>query len=174
VILDIFVYLLSVKLLHFFVVRENHATEAQVQRTMINRLFIINWISFFLWFILIAFVIVPFGEEVETWLSEKFNWKKLTVDWRNGRIDMSTALVTPLLITQTLNLLIDTTLPSALRKRRLKASRIARKLRANPAETMLALSEHQISMSMPTTKRYSKRLSSPSINSLNFQTKIEV
>lgn len=144
--LDIFVYLLSVKLIHFFVVRENHATEAHFQRTMINRLFVINWISFFLWFILIAFVIVPFGEEVETWLSENFKYKKLTVDWENGVIDMSTALVTPLLITQALNLLIDTALPHLFRRETLKASKLARKImRANPAETLLALSEYQSS-----------------------------
>uniref|UniRef100_K3WKQ7 Anoctamin transmembrane domain-containing protein n=1 Tax=Globisporangium ultimum (strain ATCC 200006 / CBS 805.95 / DAOM BR144) TaxID=431595 RepID=K3WKQ7_GLOUD len=144
--LDIFVYLLSVKLIHFFVVRENHATEAHFQRTMINRLFVINWISFFLWFILIAFVIVPFGEEVEAWLSENFKYKKLTVDWENGVIDMSTALVTPLLITQALNLLIDTALPYLFRRETLKASKLARKImRANPAETLLALSEYQSS-----------------------------
>lgn len=144
--LDILVYLLSVKLIHFFVSRENHATEAQFQRTMINRLFVINWISFFLWFILIAFVIVPFGEEVETWLSENLKYKKLTVDWENGVIDMSTALVTPLLITQALNLLIDTSLPHAFRRETMRASKLARKImRANPAETLLALSEYQSS-----------------------------
>lgn len=144
--LDVFVYLLSVKLIRFFVVRENHATEAHFQRSMINRLFAINWISFFLWFILIAFVIVPFGEEVETWLAENFKYKKLTVDWENGVIDMSTALVTPLLITQALNLLIDTAVPAAFRREKLKASKLARKImRANPAETLLALSEYQSS-----------------------------
>ncbi|TYZ65049.1 hypothetical protein PybrP1_004501 [[Pythium] brassicae (nom. inval.)] len=144
--LDVFVYLLSVKLIHFFVVRENHATEAHFQRTMINRLFVINWISFFLWFILIAFVIVPFGQEVEAWLADKFKYTKLAVDWENGVIDMSTALVTPLLITQALNLLIDTAVPYLFRRETLKASKLARKImRANPAETLLALSEYQSS-----------------------------
>lgn len=144
--LDVFVYLLSVKLIHFFVVRENHATEAHFQRTMISRLFVINWISFFLWFILIAFVIVPFGKEVEGWLAKNFKYTELTVDWENGVIDMSTALVTPLLITQALNLLIDTAVPHFFRKETLKASKLARKImRANPAETLLALSEYQSS-----------------------------
>lgn len=144
--LDVFVYLLSVKLIWFFVVRENHATEAHFQRTMINRLFVINWISFFLWFILIAFVIVPFGQEVEAWLADKFKYTKLAVDWENGVIDMSTALVTPLLITQALNLLIDTAVPYLFRRETLKASKLARKImRANPAETLLALSEYQSS-----------------------------
>ncbi|OQS00905.1 transmembrane protein [Achlya hypogyna] len=166
--LDIFVYLLSVKLLRFFVVRENHATEAQIDRTMINRLFIINWISFFLWFMLIAFVVVPFGEPVEDWLSSHFHWTRITVSWRDGRIDMSTALVTPLLITQALNLLVDTALPNALRKRRLTAFRMARRLRANPADTMLALSEAQRAAS---GRRSAPPLASPS---LNFQTKIEL
>ncbi|DAZ98888.1 TPA: hypothetical protein N0F65_002613 [Lagenidium giganteum] len=142
--LDVFVYLLSAKLIYFFVVRENHATEAHFHRTMVNRLFVINWISFFLWFILIAFVIVPFGKEVETWLSENFHYKKLTVDWETGVIDMSTALVTPLLITQALNLLIDTAVPYVWRRETLRASkRMVRRMRANPAETLLALSEYQ-------------------------------
>ncbi|OQR96269.1 transmembrane protein [Thraustotheca clavata] len=175
--LDIFVYLLSVKLLRFFVVRENHATEAQIERTMINRLFIINWISFFLWFMLIAFVVVPFGEPVEDWLSSHFRWTRITVRWREGRIDMSTALVTPLLITQALNLLIDTALPNALRKRRLNAFRMARRLRANPADTMLALSEAQRSHTESSRGRDSRRSSTPSTDmsqSINFQTKIEL
>ncbi|TMW63216.1 hypothetical protein Poli38472_002157 [Pythium oligandrum] len=168
--LDIFVYLLSVKLIHFFVVRENHATERQFQRTMINRLFVINWISFFLWFILIAFVIVPFGETVETWLSENFKYKKLTVDWENGVIDMSTALVTPLLITQALNLLIDTAVPYALRKETLRASKMARKImRANPAETLLALSEYQSSFE----NLQQDNAQTPS-TSLGFKAKIEL
>lgn len=167
--LDVFVYLLSVKLIHFFVVRENHATERQFQRTMINRLFTINWISFFLWFILIAFVIVPFGEEVETWLADNLKYKKLTVDWENGVIDMSTALVTPLLITQALNLLIDTALPHALRRETMKASKIARKImRANPAETLLALSEYQSSFeNLPTENVHGQ-------NPIDFKAKIEL
>ncbi|GLD92943.1 hypothetical protein PINS_up001535 [Pythium insidiosum] len=169
--LDIFVYLLSVKLIHFFVVRENHATERQFQRTMINRLFVINWISFFLWFILIAFVIVPFGEDVETWLADKFKYKKLTVDWENGVIDMSTALVTPLLITQALNLLIDTAVPYVLRKETLKASKIAKKImRANPAETLLALSEYQ--SSFETVQTDSTASQTPV--SIGFKAKIEL
>ncbi|KAJ0408520.1 hypothetical protein P43SY_006450 [Pythium insidiosum] len=177
--LDIFVYLLSVKLIHFFVVRENHATERQFQRTMINRLFVINWISFFLWFILIAFVIVPFGEDVETWLADKFKYKKLTVDWENGVIDMSTALVTPLLITQALNLLIDTAalnllidtaVPYMLRKETLKASKIAKKImRANPAETLLALSEYQSSFETVQTDNSA----SQTPVSIGFKAKIE-
>lgn len=170
--LDVFVYLLSVKLIHFFVVRENHATEAHFQRTMINRLFVINWISFFLWFILIAFVIVPFGEEVETWLAENFKYKKLTVDWENGVIDMSTALVTPLLITQALNLLIDTALPYLFRRETLKASKLARKImRANPAETLLALSEYQSSFE---NLQGVAAQSSPAPSSVDFKVKMEV
>lgn len=184
--LDVFVYLLSVKLIHFFVVRENHATEAHFQRTMINRLFVINWISFFLWFILIAFVIVPFGEEVETWLAENFKYKKLTVDWENGVIDMSTALVTPLLITQALNLLIDTALPYLFRRETLKASKLARKImRANPAETLLALSEYQSSFenlaqgdekSAPATQQQQEKAPPPGAkaSTVDFKVKMEV
>lgn len=111
ILLDIFVYLVSAKLLRFFVIRENHRTEAQVECTVVNRLFVINWISFFLWFLLIAFVIIPFGKQVEDWISLNITVNKLTVDWEKGHIDMSTALVTPLLITQGLNLLIDAALP---------------------------------------------------------------
>lgn len=174
--LDVFVYLLSVKLIHFFVVRENHATEAHFQRTMINRLFVINWISFFLWFILIAFVIVPFGEEVETWLAENFKYKKLTVDWENGVIDMSTALVTPLLITQALNLLIDTALPYLFRRETLKASKLARKImRANPAETLLALSEYQSSFENLGSQGNDSAAANPaSASTVDFKVKMEV
>ncbi|ETV87805.1 hypothetical protein H257_01255 [Aphanomyces astaci] len=179
--LDVFVYLLSVKLLRFFVIRENHTTEAQVDRTMINRLFIINWISFFLWFMLIAFVIVPFGKDVEAWMNAQFHWATIyTVNWHSGRIDMSTALVTPLLITQALNLLIDTALPHALRKHRLLGFRTVRKLRAHPAETMLALSEIQSQFQRRTSlpdlafRASSTSATTATTNSLNFQEKIEL
>ncbi|ETW10264.1 hypothetical protein H310_00613 [Aphanomyces invadans] len=177
--LDVFVYLLSVKLLRFFVIRENHTTEAQVDRTMINRLFIINWISFFLWFMLIAFVIVPFGKDVEEWINTQFHWATIyTVNWHSGRIDMSTALVTPLLITQALNLLIDTALPHALRKHRLYGFRTVRKLRAHPAETMLALSEIQSQFqrrtSLPDLSMRAAAAATTATSSLNFQEKIEL
>ncbi|KUF96944.1 Serine/threonine-protein kinase SIK1 [Phytophthora nicotianae] len=126
--LDIVVYLLSVKLIRFFVTRENHVMDAHFQRTMVNRLFAINWISFFLWFMLISFVIIPFGDEVETWLSANLQYTKLTVEWQGGVIDMSTAFVTPLLITQALNLLIDTSLPIIFRREKLRASKLAKKI----------------------------------------------
>ncbi|GMF13480.1 unnamed protein product [Phytophthora lilii] len=169
--LDIVVYLLSVKLIRFFVARENHVMEAHFQRTMINRLFAINWISFFLWFMLISFVIIPFGDEVETWLSANLKYTKLTVRWQVGVIDMSTAFVTPLLITQALNLLIDTSLPIIFRRETLRASKLAKKImKANPAETLLALSEYHSSF-----ENLSSDLSqSPSSRSVAFKTKIEV
>ncbi|KAL4160215.1 hypothetical protein PRNP1_000786 [Phytophthora ramorum] len=168
--LDIVVYLLSVKLIRFFVTRENHVTEAHFQRTMINRLFAINWISFFLWFMLISFVILPFGDEVETWLSANLTYTKLTVQWHGGVIDMSTAFVTPLLITQALNLLIDTSLPIIFRRETLRASKLAKKImKANPAETLLALSEYHSSF-----ENLSSDSQSPSSRSVAFKTKIEL
>ncbi|EGZ23907.1 hypothetical protein PHYSODRAFT_482403 [Phytophthora sojae] len=169
--LDIVVYLLSVKLIRFFVARENHVMEAHFQRTMINRLFAINWISFFLWFMLISFVIIPFGDEVETWLSANLKYTKLTVRWQGGVIDMSTAFVTPLLITQALNLLIDTSLPIIFRRETLRASKLAKKImKANPAETLLALSEYHSSF-----ENLSSDLSpTQSSRSVAFKTKIEL
>ncbi|KAF1774841.1 Anoctamin [Phytophthora cactorum] len=169
--LDIVVYLLSVKLIRFFVTRENHVMDAHFQRTMVNRLFAINWISFFLWFMLISFVIIPFGNEVETWLSANLKYTKLTVEWQGGVIDMSTAFVTPLLITQALNLLIDTSLPIIFRREKLRASKLAKKImKANPAETLLALSEYHSSFeNIP-----SNLSQSPSSRSLAFKTKIEL
>ncbi|KAG2788774.1 hypothetical protein PC129_g4013 [Phytophthora cactorum] len=169
--LDIVVYLLSVKLIRFFVTRENHVMDAHFQRTMVNRLFAINWISFFLWFMLISFVIIPFGDEVEAWLSANLKYTKLTVEWQGGVIDMSTAFVTPLLITQALNLLIDTSLPIIFRREKLRASKLAKKImKANPAETLLALSEYHSSFeNIP-----SNLSQSPSSRSLAFKTKIEL
>ncbi|KAK1930878.1 Anoctamin-like protein [Phytophthora citrophthora] len=169
--LDIVVYLLSVKLIRFFVTRENHVMDAHFQRTMVNRLFAINWISFFLWFMLISFVIIPFGSEVETWLSANLKYTKLTVQWQGGVIDMSTAFVTPLLITQALNLLIDTSLPIIFRRETLRASKLAKKImKANPAETLLALSEYHSSFeNLP-----SDLSPSNSSRSVAFKTKIEL
>ncbi|CEG36039.1 uncharacterized protein PHALS_00360 [Plasmopara halstedii] len=169
--LDVAVYLLSVKLIHFFVTRENHVMEEHFQQTMINRIFAINWISFFLWFMLISFVIIPFGSEVETWLSSNIKYTKLTVRWHGGVIDMSTAFVTPLLITQALNLLIDTSLPIIFRRDTSRVSKLAKKImRANPAETLLALSEYHSSFEN-TFVSHNQSLSSCN---LAFKNKIEL
>jgi len=79
--------------------------------------------------------------------------------------------VTPLLITQALNLLIDTSLPHLFRRETMKASKLARKImRANPAETLLALSEYQSSFEnipMDSTQ-------STPVPSMEFKKKIEV
>lgn len=157
-------YLLSVKLLRFFVNRENKKTEAQVECTIINRLYAINWISYFLWYILFAFVIVPFGNVVEDWLNAKFNLNALyTVNWHKIQFDMSTALVTPLLITQALNLLIDTALPNAYYVRWLQSIRHFRMWRAKPSDAMLALSEvtcaKQAETSKPTCRKHDPTIS---------------
>lgn len=144
--LDVLMYVMAVKLLRYLVIRENHATEAQFQRAMTNRLFLINWISFFLWFILIAFGMVPFGKHIEAFLATQLHSSHFSVDWENGVIDMSTALVTPLLFTQALNLLMDTAIPSVFKKHQLRASHhFARATRSNPADTLLALAEYHAS-----------------------------
>ena len=142
IVLDVFVYVLTNKLLRFFVRYENYPTEAQVERAIINRLFIINWISFFLWFFLIAFVVTPYGEDVEKWLSYHFNVEPLVVDWEKGHIDMSTALVTPLLITQALNLFLDSLVPYYVRTRiQQKVDHVLMENVCQPAETLLSIAE---------------------------------
>nr|CCA15322.1 transmembrane protein putative [Albugo laibachii Nc14] len=144
--LDVLMYVMAVKLLQYLVIRENHATEAQFQRAMTNRLFLINWVSFFLWFMLIAFGMVPFGKDIEAFLATRLHSSHFSVDWENGVIDMSTALVTPLLFTQALNLLMDTAIPSVLKKHKSWASQhFARATRSNPADTLLALAEYHAS-----------------------------
>lgn len=142
ILLDVFVYLLTERLLAYFVGRENYKTEDQVQRVTINRMFAMNWISFFLWYLLIAFVVVPFGEDIEGWIKGNIHDEKFTSDWKNGRIDMSTALVTPLLITQALNLLVDVAIPHYRYKKKITHRKMAQYTNLTAKVTLMQISEY--------------------------------
>jgi len=75
-----------------------------------SHLFGYLWMGWFLWYGLLGLVYVPFGSWIQAaqrivlgdhWVNE----------WVPGAISMDTAMVTPLIVTQALNLLLDTLIP---------------------------------------------------------------
>eukprot|EP00299_Pterocystis_sp_00344_P015809 c7907_g1_i3.p1 GENE.c7907_g1_i3~~c7907_g1_i3.p1 ORF type:complete len:647 (-),score=157.64 c7907_g1_i3:46-1986(-) len=73
------------------------------------------YLGWFLWYALLGFVYVPFGSWIQA--AQKLilgdNWVN---EWVPGAISMDTAMVTPLIVTQALNLLLDTLIPYIERK----------------------------------------------------------
>ncbi|TMW61029.1 hypothetical protein Poli38472_014490 [Pythium oligandrum] len=109
---------------------ENYATELENEKRFIEKIFLFNWVGYFYWFFLLAFVYVPYGARVQEWVRDHIDggWV-LTLNhnvrfsryWIDGLITMDSAFVTPMIVTQALNLVINTFVPFLLRRAILRA-----------------------------------------------------
>ncbi|GLE02280.1 hypothetical protein PINS_up011118 [Pythium insidiosum] len=109
----------------FFNRWENYATEPEQERRLIEKVFLFNWVGYFYWFFLLAFLYVPNGARVQQFIRDHVdqNWV-VTLDgsvrfsryWVDGLISMDAAFVTPMIVTQALNLVINTFVPYLLRR----------------------------------------------------------
>jgi hypothetical protein len=81
------------------------------------------WMSWFFWFLLLALVYVPFGAQLNVFLQDipVLAWAT-TYDWQPGVPALDSSFVTPLVVTQLLNLFLKHYLPYWMR---LKKHRIA-------------------------------------------------
>ncbi|OQR90491.1 transcription elongation factor SPT5, partial [Thraustotheca clavata] len=104
---------------------ENYATIQEFERRFIEKIFIFNWVGYFYWFFLLAFLYTPYGDLVEKYIRENIDtipWLtgsgrlKFSRYWIKGLVAMDTAFVTPLIVTQALNLVINTFVPYLLRR----------------------------------------------------------
>eukprot|EP00501_MAST-03F_sp_TOSAG23-6_P002407 GSMAST32.ASY1.ANO1.2516.1 assembled CDS len=96
-----------------FVKMENWPTEAQRMRSLVRKQFAYMWVNWFFWFLFLAFVYVPFGDKLFGIL-KAIGLGKIVPrgGWRNGIINLDQLFVTPLIVTQLLNLLLQTLVPT--------------------------------------------------------------
>lgn len=108
---------------------EHWPTMAQYERQLIKKQFFFCWMNMYFWFFCTAFLYVPFGRQVQEFLSENgFSWFVPYYGWQIGNVEIDTAFVTPLVVTQAVNLLMETGLPYCI----MKCSRGAKKLTNKP------------------------------------------
>ncbi|DAZ97236.1 TPA: hypothetical protein N0F65_010398 [Lagenidium giganteum] len=109
---------------------ENYQTDQENEKRCIEKVFLFNWVGYFYWFFLLAFLYVPNGAHVQQFIREKIdkNWVfslnnnlRFSRYWVDGLISMDSAFVTPMIVTQALNLVIITFVPYLLRRAIIRA-----------------------------------------------------
>ena len=98
-----------------FVAWENLARQSEFEKALISRAFIFIWPNWFFWFLAVALVWGPYGSEINTILRGIEATKGVTTEKYNPNwLSLDTTFVTPLIVTQALNLLIENYVPSLL------------------------------------------------------------
>lgn len=109
---------------------ENYQTEQEREKRCIEKIFLFNWVGYFYWFFLLAFVYVPNGANVQRFVQTHVdrngffslnNNVRFSRYWVDGLISMDSAFVTPMIVTQALNLVINTFVPYLLRRAIIRA-----------------------------------------------------
>uniref|UniRef100_A0AAV1TI05 EF-hand domain-containing protein n=1 Tax=Peronospora matthiolae TaxID=2874970 RepID=A0AAV1TI05_9STRA len=101
-----------------FVQWENYAKKSDHENRLIHRRFVFVWSNWFFWFLFISFVYMPFGDTILE-LFHKFGLGALApYEWNPNLLTVDTLFVTPLVVTQLLNMLLETIAPYLLRKLR--------------------------------------------------------
>lgn len=109
---------------------ENYQTEQEREKRCIEKIFLFNWVGYFYWFFLLAFVYVPNGDNVQRFVQTHVdgngffslnNNVHFSRYWVDGLISMDSAFVTPMIVTQALNLVINTFVPYLLRRAIIRA-----------------------------------------------------
>ncbi|RHY70964.1 hypothetical protein DYB30_001106 [Aphanomyces astaci] len=104
---------------------ENYATLQENNRRFVEKIFLFNWVGYFYWFFLLAFLYTPYGGEVQEFIRVHIDTNmwftgngrfKFSRYWVSGLVGMDSAFVTPLIVTQALNLVINTFVPFLLRR----------------------------------------------------------
>jgi len=114
----------------------NYKTLAQHKKMMIRNKFCFLWISWFFWFLFLALAYVPFGAQLNEFLKElSLGWVTVYEYERNVPA-LDTAFVTPLVVTQLLNLFLRNYMPYWMRMKQYKLmdalSRLSLEEFANP------------------------------------------
>ncbi|KAG7379314.1 hypothetical protein PHYPSEUDO_008742 [Phytophthora pseudosyringae] len=101
-----------------FVQWENYAKKSDHENRLIHRRFVFVWSNWFFWFLFISFVYLPFGDTILK-LFHKIGLGALApYEWNPNLLTLDTLFVTPLVVTQFLNMLLETIAPYLLRKLR--------------------------------------------------------
>lgn len=156
--IDIFFCNFYVWIASVFTKWEKWRTVEEHQTALIRKSFAFLWFSFFVWFLTLAFLYVPYGGQVQEFfrtVSIIVGFKEGTGPyerWIEGAIEMDRAFVTPLLVTQGLNLLLETFVPYLLRKVQNKARQQA--LVVNRKMQLLYDHGHKVAQAVTTGLQY--------------------
>ncbi|GLE08547.1 hypothetical protein PINS_up019794 [Pythium insidiosum] len=101
-----------------FVRWENYAKKSDYENRLIHRRFVFVWSNWFFWFLFIAFVYLPFGDEFLKYFRRTFLKVLAPYEWDPTKLTLDTLFVTPLVVTQFLNMLLETFVPYLVRKLR--------------------------------------------------------
>ncbi|EQC26094.1 hypothetical protein SDRG_16046 [Saprolegnia diclina VS20] len=100
-----------------FVEWENCEKKSEYEARLIHRSFVFVWSNWFFWFLFLAFVYLPFGDTInQKFLVEIVGLGGWT--WTPGLLTIDTLFVTPLVVTQFLNMTLETLVPYLMKKYR--------------------------------------------------------
>nr|CCA20716.1 transmembrane protein putative [Albugo laibachii Nc14] len=116
--IDIFFFELFNWISEKFVQWENCVRKSEYENRLIHRRFVFVWSNWFFWFLFLAFVYLPFGKQFMMALKKSpFQWLA-PYDFDPTFLTLDTLFVTPLVVTQLLNMLLETVVPYLVRKLR--------------------------------------------------------
>ncbi|KAF0687621.1 Aste57867_20605 [Aphanomyces stellatus] len=101
---------------------ENYEHKSEFENRLVRRRFMFVWMNWFFWFLFLAFVYLPFGQVIVTYLQTNERVPDfirgifMAIKWNAAVLTLDTLFVTPLVITQFLNMLMETILPYLIRK----------------------------------------------------------
>ncbi|OQR87287.1 transmembrane protein [Achlya hypogyna] len=99
-----------------FVEWENVRGKADFENRLVHRRFVFVWANWFFWFLTLAFFYLPYGNRVND-LFRRLGWGWAVVyEWDPSVLTLDTLFVTPLVVTQLLNMLLETWLPYLIRR----------------------------------------------------------
>uniref|UniRef100_K3W8K8 EF-hand domain-containing protein n=1 Tax=Globisporangium ultimum (strain ATCC 200006 / CBS 805.95 / DAOM BR144) TaxID=431595 RepID=K3W8K8_GLOUD len=101
-----------------FVRWENYAKKSDYENRLIHRRFVFVWSNWFFWFLFLAFVYLPYGDVfLRQFKAGHLEWLA-PYEWNPELLTLDTLFVTPLVVTQFLNMILETFVPYLLRKLR--------------------------------------------------------
>ncbi|KAF0720610.1 Aste57867_167 [Aphanomyces stellatus] len=99
-----------------FVKWENVRKKSEFENRLIHRKFVFVWSNWFFWFLTLAFFYLPYGDRVNA-LFRSVGWSwAIIYNWDPTILTLDTLFVTPLVVTQLLNMVLETWLPYLIRK----------------------------------------------------------
>ncbi|ETV88411.1 hypothetical protein, variant 1 [Aphanomyces astaci] len=98
-----------------FVQWENIRKKSDYENRLIHRKFVFVWSNWFFWFLTLAFLYLPYGGRVQdVYRFLGMEWA-IVYKWNPTLLTLDTLFVTPLVVTQLLNMVLETWLPYAIR-----------------------------------------------------------
>lgn len=109
-VIDIFQLSLLRMLARFFTTLQNYKYEEEFDDSFIFKIFCFDWLSLYFWFFALCFLYVPFGMEFSTFLQDH-GLDRWSFNYQENSLDLRDTFITPLVVTQLLNFLVDTFAP---------------------------------------------------------------